>query len=266
MRRPHTVEQDNGLIISHREIRKGIYRLEIKTPLAQFASPGQFLHVKVGDGFDPLLRRPISIADRDERRSTMTLIYRVEGRGTALLAHKREGEEVDLLGPLGRGFPTHMRKPGERVLLVGGGIGTPPLLYLARVLKEKGVNLQVLLGFQSISQAILTEEFSRLGEIRIATDDGSLGEKGYVTSFLPEEDENGWGALYTCGPTPMLRRIEDRYLGKEREVYLSLEERMGCGIGACLACMIPPGSLGEKNYYKVCKDGPVFRLGEVRLR
>ncbi|MBE3554173.1 MAG: dihydroorotate dehydrogenase electron transfer subunit [Thermicanus sp.] len=259
------VDRDDALVVSQEEIGEGIYRLIVETPLALEALPGQFLHVKVAEGFEPLLRRPISIADAERKTGRITLIYRVEGRGTALLARKQKGEKVDILGPLGQGFPTHLRRRGERALLVGGGIGVPPLYYLAKVLFSMGVEVVVLLGFAGKGQAIFIEEFGRLGEVKVSTDDGSLGEKGLVTRFLPEEDEKGWTALYSCGPTPMLKGIEERYRGKEREVYLSLEERMGCGIGACLACMIPPGEKGKKSYYKICRDGPVFRLGEVKL-
>jgi len=244
-----------------------IYRMVLSGALVKtMKQPGQFLHVKCGDGIDPLLRRPISICDVDLAEETVTLIYRAEGRGTKLLSQKAAGEQVDILGPLGEGFPIAERKSGEKALLIGGGVGVPPLYYLAKELAKRGVEIYAVLGFGTASQVFLAEEFARLGETRLTTMDGSKGTKGLVTDLLDQGYANGWNVLYSCGPLPMLKAIQERYGESGREAYLSIEQRMGCGVGACLACVVKPHpDHCAKSYFKICRDGPVFPLREVIL-
>ncbi|MEN8699389.1 dihydroorotate dehydrogenase electron transfer subunit [Bacillus infantis] len=251
-------------IISQKEISKDIYELTLKGELVnEMKNAGQFVHLKVSNGYDPLLRRPISIAEINKSSQTFTMIYRAGGRGTILLASKQAGEKVDVLGPLGNGFPDEEARTGRTALLVGGGIGVPPLYELSQRLKARGVKAVHVLGFQSAEQVFYEKEFSVLGETYIATADGTYGSRGFVTDVIVRE-ELEFDVLYACGPTPMLRALEHDY--QDKKVFLSLEERMGCGLGACFACVCHTAADPEGcSYKKVCTDGPVFRAGEVVL-
>ncbi|WP_367949314.1 dihydroorotate dehydrogenase electron transfer subunit [Bacillus sp. FJAT-29790] len=251
-------------IISQQEIAEHIFELTLQGELVhEMKEPGQFVHLKVSDSLDPLLRRPISIANIDKEQNQFTMIYRAEGKGTALLSEKLAGDFVDVLGPLGNGFPVEEAKKGETALLVGGGIGVPPLYELSQQLIKQGVKVIHVLGFQSESVAFYETAFSQLGETYVATVDGSFGTKGFVTNVI-ENEKLEFDILYTCGPTPMLKALESGY--KHKKVYLSLEERMGCGIGACFACVCHTGDDPDGfTYKKVCSDGPVFKAGEVVL-
>lgn len=191
----------------------------------------------------------------------MTIIYRALGKGTILLANRMAGEELDVLGPLGHGFPVDEVESGQTAVLIGGGIGVPPLYLLSKQLKAKGVKVIHILGFHTASAIFYQEKFSLLGETHITTVDGSMGTKGFVTDRLANLSES-IDCIYACGPNPMLRALERQTIGQK--MFISLEERMGCGIGACFACVChladdPTGT----SYKKVCKDGPVFRVGEV---
>lgn len=251
-------------IISQSEIAQGIYELTIQGELTnEINAPGQFVHIKVTNSMDPLLRRPISISSFDKNKQQLTMIYRKDGRGTSLLSEKVPAMEIDVLGPLGNGFPVDEACVGETALLVGGGIGVPPLYELSNQLKARGIKVIHVLGFQSKEVVFYEKEFSANGETYIVTVDGSHGSKGFVTDVI-ENKSIKFDVLYSCGPLPMLKAIEERF--PHKKVFLSLEERMGCGIGACFACVCktqddPKGA----SYRKVCSDGPVFRSGEVVL-
>ncbi len=251
-------------VVSQKQIAHSIFELTLKGELVrQMNEPGQFVHIKVSNGMDPLLRRPISIAKIDKDTQEFTVIYRAEGHGTKILASKIVGEEIDILGPLGHGFPIDETGNGETALLVGGGVGVPPLYELSRQLVTKGVRVVHVLGFQSESAVFYESEFAKLGETYIATVDGSYGIKGFVTDVIADKGLD-FDTLYSCGPTPMLKALETNFADKK--VYLSLEERMGCGIGACFACVCHTGDdASDHTYKKVCSDGPVFRAGEVVL-
>jgi len=256
------IQKELCKVLSQKEIASDIYELTIEGKLVtQITEPGQFVHIKVSNGLDPLLRRPISISSYDYEQKSLTMIYRKDGRGTSMLAELRPGMHVDILGPLGNGFPVEEVSMGDTALLVGGGIGVPPLYELSNQLVAKGVKVIHVLGFQTASAVFYEEEFLKNGETYVATVDGSYGRKGFVTDVMKELQ---FDCIYTCGPTPMLRAIEQNY--QDKKVFLSLEERMGCGIGACFACVCkkkddPTGV----SYKKVCSDGPVFRAGEVLI-
>ncbi|WP_071459385.1 dihydroorotate dehydrogenase electron transfer subunit [Bacillus massilinigeriensis] len=257
--------KDLCTVISVREIADSIHEMVLEGRLAdEIEKPGQFVHIRVGAGIDPLLRRPISIAAVDGANSRFTIIFRSGGRGTDLLAGKKPGETLDVLGPLGNGFSTSMLKAGDTALLVGGGIGVPPMYGLGQKLRVKGVRVVSVLGFQTERSVFYQEEFHTLGESYIATVDGTFGRKGFVTDILTEIGLDA-DVLYACGPTPMLRALEAGCYTPE--TYLSLEERMGCGIGACFACVCRTADSQEdgKGYKKVCSDGPVFKAGEVLI-
>ncbi|WML27538.1 dihydroorotate dehydrogenase electron transfer subunit [Neobacillus sp. OS1-33] len=249
-------------ISSQQEIAADIYELTVQGELVdQISAPGQFVHIRVSNGWDPLLRRPISISSFDKKQKSMTMIYRKDGKGTSLLAESGPGELIDILGPLGNGFPVNEVSVGETALLVGGGIGVPPLYELSNQLVAKGVKVIHVLGFQTAEAVFYEKEFLNNGETYVTTVDGSYGRQGFVTDVMKNLE---FDCIYTCGPTPMLKAIEQGY--SDKKVFLSLEERMGCGIGACFACVCkraddPTGV----SYKKVCSDGPVFRAGEVLI-
>lgn len=248
---------------SQKQIAAAIFELTLSGELVTaMDQPGQFVHLKANDQLDPLLRRPISICSINQDRKEFTMIYRADGKGTKQLSKKKVHETIDVLGPLGNGFPVEEASFGETVLLVGGGIGVPPLYELSKRLKSAGVNVIHILGFQTKQAVFYEAEFAVLGETYIATADGSYGVHGYVTDVITSL-ENSFTTIYSCGPTMMLRAIEKEY-GADKKVFLSLEERMGCGIGACFACVCHTADDPDGfSYKKVCSDGPVFRAGEV---
>ncbi|RAS79824.1 dihydroorotate dehydrogenase electron transfer subunit [Priestia endophytica] len=249
-------------IVSQRNIAKNIFELTLKGDLVRnMNEPGQFVHVRVNNSYLPLLRRPISISSINKEKNECTLIYRAEGMGTELLSKKMVGETLDVLGPLGNGFKIKDMALKKTALLVGGGIGVPPLYQLSKELKAKGINVIHVLGFQDRETVFYESEFAELGTTYIATADGSYGEKGFVTGVIRKYNLD-FDHLFSCGPTMMLKALQEEH--GHKDVYLSLEERMGCGIGACFACVCRV-SENSTDYKKVCSDGPVFKGGEVLL-
>ncbi|MGR3763797.1 dihydroorotate dehydrogenase electron transfer subunit [Rossellomorea sp. NS-SX7] len=257
------IVNDQMTVVSHEQIAKNIFELILQGELVnEIKAPGQFVHVKVGTGIDPLLRRPISIAAHNMEEQTMTLIYRAEGKGTKLLSLVDIGGTVDVLGPLGNGFSVVEGK-NKTALLVGGGIGVPPLYGLSKSLIARGWEVKHILGFQDQYVSFYEERFQELGETYIATVDGSLGTKGFVTDVI-QTDAPDFDEYFSCGPTPMLKALESKLQTKTG--FISLEERMGCGIGACFACVCHKQDDPEgHSYVKVCSDGPVFPAGVVQL-
>lgn len=256
------IRQEKMTVVSQKQIATNIFELTLRGELVQDMMPGQFVHVKVSDSLEPLLRRPISIANIDKDNNEFTMIYRAEGRGTKVLSTNREGQVVDVLGPIGNGFPVDAVQVGGTALLVGGGIGVPPLHELSKQLNARGVKTIHVLGFQTEDVCFYEEEFNKLGETHYVTVDGSKGTKGFVTNVL-EDRVPEFDVFYSCGPLPMLKALENYY--PDKEGYLSFEERMGCGIGACFACVCKTTDQIEKEYVKVCSDGPVFPKGTVAL-
>ncbi len=252
-------------VVSNKKIALDIFELVVKGPLAkEVRQPGQFFHVKVGNGLLPLLRRPISLCDVDSDKEKVTMIYRADGEGTRQLSLTKTGECLDVLGPLGQGFPIEEIAESGHALLVGGGVGVPPLYLLSKALKARGVQVTHVLGFQTESVVFYEDAFRELGPTYIATVDGTRGQQGFVTDVIQSEGIT-FDALYSCGPIPMLKALEHAY-SATHPVFLSLEQRMGCGIGACLACVChTPDDPSGASYKKVCTDGPVFRAGEVVL-
>jgi dihydroorotate dehydrogenase electron transfer subunit len=220
--------------------------------------PGQFVHIRTGEGFSSLLRRPISICDADPANKRLKMVYRAQGKGTAWLSTRQSGDSIDLLGPLGNGFDVETVQKGGKALLVGGGIGVPPLYYLGKKLAEKGVAVSFALGFQSSKDAFYTGEFKELGSTGIATVDGTLGKKGYVTDVMDDFTAEK-PVVFACGPSPMLKALHQKTEGLN--AYFSFEERMGCGVGACFACVCEAAT--PSGYVKICSDGPVFKKEEV---
>lgn len=258
--------QEMGKVMQHQEIASGFYLLTIEAPaIARLAQPGQFVHVKCTPTMDPLLRRPISLHRIDAKAGTITLLYQVVGRGTQLLSKFMVDDEIDLMGPLGRGFDLPSQ-PGD-VMVVGGGIGAAPLLPLVEALCDMGNVVTMILGARSKDWLLGAESFVQAGaQVLVATDDGSQGQQGFVTDILVQHLQGTKpAALYACGPEPMLRAVASMALSQGLTGQVSLEERMGCGVGACLACVckIKVATPNGWDYQKVCIDGPVFALEEV---
>ncbi|HLR66081.1 dihydroorotate dehydrogenase electron transfer subunit [Virgibacillus alimentarius] len=225
------------------------------TYISQTAVPGQFLHVNVPGH---TLRRPISIADVNRETETITILFKTIGSGTKKLASYLPGMKVNALGPCGKGFPIDNEVPSN-VLLIGGGIGVPPLYYLGKTLAKKNINMISVLGFQTAINVFYENAFSQFSDTHIVTNDGTYGEAGFVTAVLDKIGD--YDRYYACGPLPMLQAITKEL--DHKSGYISLEERMGCGVGACFACVIPTDDHG--GYKKICRDGPVFKAQEVCL-
>ncbi|TYO97961.1 dihydroorotate dehydrogenase electron transfer subunit [Desulfallas thermosapovorans] len=257
-------------ITGHWEHVPGVRVMEFTAPhLARAAQPGQFLHIRCGESSDPLLRRPISIHAVDRQSGRVKIMFQVVGKGTAWLAGRRDGV-IDAMGPLGRGFTVHppaALPESANLIVVGGGIGAAPLYFLLQELARAGLarRVKVLLGARNARQLLITEAARELGyAVRVATDDGSAGYRGLVTALLEEELKPKPGYVYACGPSPMLKAlcVMLRDYGVPGEV--SVEERMACGVGACLACVCRVRDAGGKETYRhACVDGPVFPAGEV---
>lgn len=248
-------------IKSNQEIADKIYQLELTGDydLAEFL-PGKFLHIKCTDSIDPLLRRPMSICDINDDGNLMTVLYRADGKGTKILSERKFGDNLDVLAPLGVEFPIDTIKAGQQALLIGGGIGVPPLYYLGRKLKQRGIKVKFILGFNSKKDVFYENDFKELGETQISTVDGSYGHHGMVIDLI----DRNWDTLYTCGPTAMLRAIQ-KIIPQGKNAYMSLEERMGCGIGACLACVCKSNDPNNTSYNRACTEGPVFPLHAIVL-
>jgi dihydroorotate dehydrogenase electron transfer subunit len=324
-------------VVENTLIADNIFKLVLEDsfPHDEF-KPGKFLHVKCSKGLDPLLRRPMSICDISDDERYLTVLYRREGRGTTLLSEYQAGEKIDILAPLGNNFelPAEFgadqktedgvleQNLSKRILLIGGGIGVPPLYYLGRKLKAAGHSIISILGFNAAKDVFYENEFKSLGEVFITTVDGSYGMKGFVTDAFAkieslnggenaeivdlgsssdrtahnrtssrlrrtndrsvlevhedhEDDENAgivdwepsyYDVMYSCGPKTMLKALQSR-ISSDKLAYMSLEERMGCGVGACLACVCNynEGFERDKNYSRVCTEGPVYKLHEISL-
>lgn len=252
-------------VVSQEQIADGIYSMWLQTEeIAGMAAPGQFISIYPNDG-SKLLLRPISLCEIDKAEQRLRVVYRVtgEGTGTEQFSRMRAGDTIEILGPLGNGFPLETGR-GKKAFLIGGGIGVPPILELAKQLDcEKK---QIVMGYRNV-QTFLKEEFEANGEVYISTEDGSAGTKGNVMDAIRENALEA-DIIYACGPTPMLRAVKQ--YAKENHIvcYISLEERMACGIGACLACVcksVEKDHHSNVNNKRVCKDGPVFLSTEVEL-
>ncbi len=242
------MKQSIFTVRTNRALTADVYEMVLVGDTADITAPGQFVNIKL-DGL--YLRRPISVCDYDSE--SLTLVYKVVGKGTEKMATMTAGKELDLLTGLGNGYNTALS--GDRPLLIGGGVGVPPLYHLAKVLLAEGKQPTVILGFNKALEIFYKEQFEALGvRVIIATADGSVGVKGFVTDALQLCDHYTY--FYTCGPEPMLKAL---YNATEADGQLSFEERMGCGFGACMGCSCKT-KYGNK---RICKDGPVLEKGEI---
>ena len=241
---------DHARIAGNVRIASDIWKMDVRSSLAEEVKPGQFMQIQV-PGF--YLRRPISVCRAEN--GVVTFVYKTVGEGTMRMTEMKDGEEISLFGPLGTGFPVIDRDP----VLIGGGVGIPPLLETACRYRNNGRNVTVILGCADQASVILKEEFEALGcKVIIATMDGSEGIKGTVIDAAEACGIGEDAYVLSCGPLPMLKAVSQRF----KEGCVSLEARMACGMGACMGCVVKNK---EGESLRVCKDGPVFAIGEVEL-
>ena len=233
-------------IVSNEALTDNVYKMILAGDTSDITNCGQFVNIQL-DGM--YLRRPISVCDYDEE--TLTIVYKVVGHGTEAMAAMGEGTKLDILTGLGNGYD--LTTAGDKPVLLGGGVGVPPMYNLAKKLRAEGKEVKVILGFNVKSEIFYEEEFKALGcDVTVTTVDGSYGTKGFVTDALPEE----YTYFYTCGPEPMLKAV---YRASKTSGQMSFEERMGCGFGACMGCSCKTLT----GYKRICKDGPVMKKEEI---
>ncbi len=261
-------------ILSNQEVSPGYYRMKILAPgIVDLAKPGQFVMFRSQATDEPLLRRPFGVfqtgtlpsdCDGLPTKEFVEILYKVVGRGTAIMRELHEGDRVELLGPLGRGF--ELADDGREQVLVGGGIGLVPLYMLASELVKRS-KVRLLIGGRSRKDVLMVTEFERLGvETYVSTDDGTLGEEGPVTQVLERKlNKFPEAAVYACGPMPMLEAVSRICQPRQVALQVSLEAFMACGVGACLGCVVKGAGHSEEQprYLCTCKEGPVFRAEEL---
>ncbi len=251
-----------AIVRAQEQIAGGIFSMWLEAgAIAEAARPGQFISIYSNDS-GRLLPRPISICETEPERGVLRIVYRVAGKGTEEFSRAKAGDTFDILGPLGKGFPLERCPRGKKAFLIGGGIGIPPMVQLAKSLAGEA---QVVAGYRD--ELFLTEELSANGTLYIATEDGSAGTKGNVLDSI-RANELDADVIYACGPTPMLRAVKAYAQEQGIECWLSLEERMACGIGACLACVCRSKELDEHSQVhnkRICKEGPVFAAEDVEI-
>lgn len=240
------MKQENLTIIENTKLTDNTYKLVLEGDVSAISNCGQFVNLKI-DGL--YLRRPLSVCDLDSNK--VTLIYKTVGKGTYLLSEMKTGKTLSVLLGLGNGYDSSLS--GNEPLLIGGGVGIPPLYLLAKKLISENKKVTAILGFNTKNELFLIDEFKKLGvDVVVTTVDGSYGEKGFVTDALPES----YSYFYTCGPEPMLKNI---YHKTNTSGQFSFEERMGCGFGACMGCSCKTIT----GYKRICKDGPVLKKEEI---
>ena len=241
------MKQEILTVLSNDALTKSVYRMRLAGSLSSFTRPGQFCDIRV-PGF--YLRRPISVCDIEG--DTLTLLYKVVGHGTEAMAAMTPGTKLDVLCGLGNGYDVSLS--GESPMLLGGGVGIPPLYGLAKSLLAEGKEVTAILGFNTAEEIFFADEFRSLGVcVTVTTADGSAGVRGFVTDALPA----AYSYVYTCGPVPMLRAVYEKTVTSGQ---FSFEARMGCGFGACMGCSM---KTADGGYKRVCREGPVFRKEEI---
>lgn len=254
-------EKVTALVISQQEIAENIFDMWIETGLAAEAHPGQFIGV-FPKNKSTILPRPISICEVNEEKTALRIVYRIAGQGTKEFSSYTAGDKVDILGILGNGFPLEAGK-GKKTFLMGGGIGVPPILQLA---KELDAEKQVVVGYRD-NNLFLKEDLDKYAAVYVATEDGSAGTKGNVMDAIAANALDA-EVIYACGPMPMLRAIKKYAEEKEIKAYISLEEHMACGVGACLGCVVKTKEVDHHSHVnnaRICTDGPVFDAEEVNI-
>ena len=240
------MKQSIFTILDNIALTQNVFKMVLSGDTSAITAPGQFVNIQL-DGL--FLRRPISVCDYDE--STLTIIYKVVGKGTEAMSQMTSGDGLDILTGLGNGYDLSLS--GNAPVLLGGGVGVPPMYNLAKKLVAQGKSVSVILGFNTAGEVFYENEFKALGcDVQVTTVDGSYGKKGFVTDALPEE----YTYFYTCGPEPMLKAV---YKATHTSGQMSFEERMGCGFGACMGCSCKTLT----GYKRICKEGPVMMKEEI---
>lgn len=253
--------QSKFKLVKKEQLLNDLFKFSIEAPeIVNASKPGNFIEIRINENLDPFLRRPISIYNLDKENETLEFIFQVKGKGTELLAKKKEGDLIDIIGPLGNG--TFKFEGYNNIAIIGGGIGIFPLYELSKQAKEAELNVNTYVGFRNKDLVVLEKEFEKVStKLTITTDDGSYKNKGFAINYLEEDLKNkNIDCIYACGPLPMLRAVKKLAEEKGITCQLSLEEKMGCGMGVCLGCAVKTASSTEENpeYVHVCKAGPVF--------
>lgn len=257
------LKKHTGIVKSQSEIAEGIFDLWIVTDLTKYAKPGQFINVYPKNKAT-LLPRPISICETNQEEGSLRITYRTVGSGTSEFSKYQPGDGIDIMGTLGNGFPVDQAK-GKKVILMGGGIGIPPLLELAKAIGDKDL-VTIVAGYRN-HQLFLEQDLKKYGSFYAATEDGSAGTRGNVINVLEQHEIEG-EVIYACGPMPMLRAIKNYAEMKKIDAWISLEERMACGVGACLGCVVKTKHKDHHSHVnnaRICADGPVFLAKEVDI-
>ena len=247
-----------AVVISQEKLATDIYSMWINTNIAKEAKPGQFISVYTKNEAK-LLPRPISICEIDDKKTALRIVYRKAGKGTEEFSKYRSGASVNILGPLGNGFPIC----DEKAILIGGGIGIPPMLELAKALESEKT---IVVGYRN-SEMFLNNDLACYAKLVVATEDGSVGTKGNVIDAIREQNVSG-SVIYACGPIPMLRGVKEYAKEKGIKAYISMEEKMACGVGACLGCVCKSTNVDDHskvNNKRICADGPVFNAEDIEL-
>jgi len=255
-------------LLAKEEIAKGILKFSVQADeIVKTAKAGNFIEIKVNDDIEPFLRRPISIYNIDKEKGILEFIFQIKGKGTEILSKRKEGELIDIVGPLGNG--TFKYEKFENIAIIGGGIGVFPLYELAKNAKNENKNVNIYLGFRNKDLVVLENEFKQVSDnLIITTDDGSYSLKGFAIDFLKKDIEAGKiDCIYACGPIPMLRAVRELAIEENIPCQISLEEKMACGLGVCLGCAVKIAKSPKEapEYWHVCKAGPVFQAKDVEI-
>jgi len=256
-------------LIKKEQLNNNTFKFSVYAPeITKLAKPGNFIEIRVqSNGLDPFLRRPISIYNIDTENELLEFIFQVKGIGTEILKDKKEGELIDILGPIGNG--TFEFENFKNIALIGGGIGTFPLYELSKKAKQSNKNVNIYLGFRNKDFVLLEDEFEKVSDkLVITTDDGSYKQKGFAINFLEDDIKKGnIDCIFACGPLPMLKAVQNLANKVNIPCQISLEEKMGCGLGVCLGCAVKTSSSSIDNpqYVHVCKAGPVFNSKDVEI-
>ena len=255
-------------LIKKEKLLDDLYKFSVDAKeIVELANPGNFIEIRINENSDPFLRRPISIYNLDKKNGVLEFIFQVKGKGTELLAKKKEGDKIDIIGPLGNG--TFKFEEYKNIAVIGGGIGIFPLYELSKQAKNAGKKVYTYLGFRNKDLVTLENEFDEVSTmLTITTDDGSYKNSGFAINYLKNDlEKNNIDCIYACGPLPMLKAVKKLAEEKEIPCQISLEEKMGCGMGVCLGCAVRTATSTDDNpqYLHVCKAGPVFNSKMVQI-
>lgn len=255
-------------LIQKEQLKPDIFKFSVQAPsIVEKSKPGNFIEIRVSDQTEPFLRRPISIYNLDRENGILEFIFQVKGKGTEILAKKDIGSKIDILGPIGYG--TFKYEKYQNLAIIGGGIGVFPLYELAKCAKKDNKSVNTYLGFRNKDFVVLEEEFKNVSnKLILTTDDGSYSEKGFAINYLEKDIEEGKiDSIYACGPLPMLKAVQKLAIEKDMPCQISLEEKMGCGLGVCLGCAVKTAKSPKEapEYWHVCKAGPVFQAKDVEI-